>query len=90
MNPPCFDETRQRGTDFADPREAAAYDAKMTAFRDYAAEAAIVVRTLDLKPQESVLDIGCGTGGVSIHVARSCASLTGIDVSPAMLELARR
>lgn len=37
-----------------------------------------------------VLDIGCGTGGVSLACAARGARVTGIDANPGMLEVARR
>jgi demethylmenaquinone methyltransferase/2-methoxy-6-polyprenyl-1,4-benzoquinol methylase len=37
-----------------------------------------------------VLDIGCGTGLLALACARREARLTGIDISPAMLDIARR
>ena len=36
-----------------------------------------------------VLEVGCGTGRVLIPIARAGVSITGLDVSPAMLELCR-
>lgn len=37
-----------------------------------------------------VLDVGCGTGIYSLALARRCKKVIGIDLSPKMLELARR
>lgn len=37
-----------------------------------------------------VLDLGCGTGRVSLAMARAGAAVTGLDHAPAMLDLARR
>jgi ubiquinone/menaquinone biosynthesis C-methylase UbiE len=37
-----------------------------------------------------VLDIGCGTGSLAIACARRGAQVTGIDISPQMLDIARR
>jgi SAM-dependent methyltransferase len=37
---------------------------------------------------ESVLELGCGTGRVTIPMAKTGASVTGLDSSPAMLEIA--
>ncbi len=37
-----------------------------------------------------VLDIGCGTGGLALACARREARVTGIDISPAMLDIARQ
>ena len=36
----------------------------------------------------SVLDAGCGTGGLTIKVARLCAAVTGLDPAEAMLAVA--
>jgi ubiquinone/menaquinone biosynthesis C-methylase UbiE len=37
-----------------------------------------------------VLDIGCGTGSLAIACARRGAQVTGIDISPLMLDIARQ
>ena len=38
----------------------------------------------------SVLELACGTGRVAIRLARSGANVVGLDLSPYMLEVARR
>jgi 2-polyprenyl-3-methyl-5-hydroxy-6-metoxy-1,4-benzoquinol methylase len=42
-----------------------------------------------LPRKSSILDVGCGTGRHSIELARRGYRLTGIDLSPAMLDIAR-
>jgi len=37
-----------------------------------------------------VLELGCGTGRVTIPIAREGIAVTGLDIEPRMLELARR
>lgn len=37
-----------------------------------------------------LLDVGCGDGAYSIHAGRLGATVTGLDISPAMLDAARR
>ncbi|RDV82863.1 class I SAM-dependent methyltransferase [Ammonifex thiophilus] len=46
-------------------------------------------KLLSLRPGEKVLDAGCGTGIVSRALAADGAEVTGIDISPAMLAVAR-
>jgi SAM-dependent methyltransferase len=41
------------------------------------------------RPVTRVLDLGCGTGGHALELARRGYSVTGVDRSPAMLDLAR-
>lgn len=36
-----------------------------------------------------VLELGCGTGRVALHLARAGIEITGLDASPAMLAIAR-
>jgi len=45
---------------------------------------------LDIRPGMRVLDIGCGIGGVSRHVAAaSGAQVTGVDLTPGFIEVAQ-
>jgi len=41
------------------------------------------------RPGMSVLDVGCGTGNYVLELAKQGLTVTGVDVSPAMLERAR-
>ena len=50
-----------------------------------------LVSRLEIGPEASVLDVACGTGAVSLEIARRYgARVVGVDQSPAMLEEARR
>ena len=42
------------------------------------------------RPGARVLDIGCGTGSLSVVMAEMGQTVTGIDLSPAMIDLARQ
>lgn len=53
------------------------------------AEADFLVEELRLKPAMRILDVGCGTGRHSIELARRGLDVTGLDISPGMLERAR-
>ncbi len=48
-----------------------------------------IVQTLDLQKDDVVLDIGCGTGLVSLAMSPLVASVKGIDLSPRLVERSR-
>lgn len=39
--------------------------------------------------QGSVLDAGCGTGENTLHIARTCQDIWGVDISPLAIQKAR-
>ncbi len=47
------------------------------------------IANIAARPGAHVLDIGCGTGNVSIACAQRGADVTGIDINAGMLEVAR-
>jgi SAM-dependent methyltransferase len=54
-----------------------------------APEAESFVARMELEPGARVLDIACGTGNVTIPLARRGARVTGLDMMPHLLEEAR-
>ena len=55
-----------------------------------AAEVDFIVDTFDLEPGASVLDLCCGHGRHTVELARRGYRLTGLDLSPRHLALARQ
>src|SRR5207248_4430286 len=51
--------------------------------------AARLVGDAGIRPGLGVLDVGCGTGPVAITAARLGARVTGLDLTPELLEHAR-
>lgn len=51
---------------------------------------ASLLELLQPRPGETILDLGCGTGELTQQIADAGADVLGLDLSPAMLEQARR
>jgi 2-polyprenyl-3-methyl-5-hydroxy-6-metoxy-1,4-benzoquinol methylase len=49
-----------------------------------------LVAELAPQPGERWLDVATGTGGVAVRAARAGAKVTGSDLSPALIETAKR
>ncbi len=49
-----------------------------------------IVEKLALKPGAAILDLACGRGRVAVELARLGFCVTGLDLSPRSLELARK
>ncbi|RCJ31976.1 methyltransferase type 11 [Nostoc minutum NIES-26] len=49
-----------------------------------------LLKLLNPKPGESILDLGCGTGQLTEKIALTGAEVLGIDSAPAMIEKARQ
>jgi ubiquinone/menaquinone biosynthesis C-methylase UbiE len=54
------------------------------------AECSTLIRWLDIKPGERVLDVGCGDGYYDMIIAKSGAKVTGIDIHEKRLSKAQR
>ncbi|HOX41703.1 MAG TPA: methyltransferase domain-containing protein [bacterium] len=82
-----FNESKHVGVDYSDTGVAADYDNRHQGFRDFEAEAEKIAVALDLSANSTVLDIGCGTGGLSVCLARKCKNVYAVDISQAMVEV---
>jgi len=58
--------------------------------RNTVSEVDFMLGVLDLKPEDSILDVGCGTGRHCVEFARRGFRVTGIDISSGMLHEARK
>jgi ubiquinone/menaquinone biosynthesis C-methylase UbiE len=80
-----------RDTYYDDPRVAGAYDAEHNG-RDIAVDDVPFYVELAKEAAAAghrVLELACGTGRVTLPIAEADVSVTGLDGSPAMLEVAR-
>lgn len=85
-----YNEMKQVGTDYADAKEVEAYDARMRKLRNIREETEKILGSLDIKKDQTLLEIGCGTGEFAITAAGRCRKVIAADVSMPMLEFARQ
>ncbi|GAB6136320.1 HemK2/MTQ2 family protein methyltransferase [Thermococcus prieurii] len=50
----------------------------------------LLAETLEVKPGETALDVGTGTGIIALLMARKAKRVLGVDVNPKAVELARK
>jgi ubiquinone/menaquinone biosynthesis C-methylase UbiE len=83
-----YDESRHTGINYADRSNAEKYDEQHSTFRDYQTEFEEMLAFLHLEDpgRSSVIDLGCGTGAMSLYAARRFGHVTCVDVSEAMLQ----
>ncbi len=85
-----YDEMQQVGTDYTDESQVEAYDQRMQRLRDVNEETEAIIKSINLKKNETILEIGTGTGSFAIEAAQHCAKVIAIDVSLKMLEFAQQ
>lgn len=73
----------------AESYSAALPDTRFEAPLDMAMIEAFCAR-LHPTPDRKVIDAGCGTGRLSSHLAEAGLDVTGVDLSPGMVQVARR
>lgn len=80
-------EREHAGPEHLDADYVAAYDAKTQLDLDAALD---LLRRHGLGPKATLVDLGCGTGLLAAAAASEAGRVVAVDVSPAMLEVARR
>lgn len=84
-----YDEFKCLGTDYNDPEEIRIYDERMAKLRNIAKEIQDTIDIIEPTNEDTILEIGCGTGEFSIEVAKICKKVIALDVSRNMLEYAK-
>jgi ubiquinone/menaquinone biosynthesis C-methylase UbiE len=79
-------ESWMAGRENLDPAHVGRYDGKMDAG---AAVEVALLSSLGLGPNSTIIEFGPGTGQFSVAVARRCARVFAVDVSPPMLQRLR-
>jgi SAM-dependent methyltransferase len=81
-----LDEFASAGRENLDAAHVARYDDKEDAS---ASAEVLLLRSLGLDERSVVVDLGAGTGQLTLAVAPLCARVVAVDVSPAMLDRLR-
>ena len=85
-----YDELKQVGIDYSELSEVQAYDSQMQKLRDFKKERSDFMNSTGLTHDQTVLEIGTGTGELALEIARYCSKVFVTDVSPTMLQFARQ
>ncbi len=82
-----YNEPDHPGMDFNAAAES--YDSSVSRFRDIPGEIEEILSFLSLKADQTLLEMGTGTGEFALAAARLCARVYAVDISPGMLLYAR-
>lgn len=83
-----YNEFVQVGKDYNCNIEVAVYEETHSKFRDLIQESNELLDALGVKPGESIIDFGCGTGVLAIQAALRGLKVIAVDISTAMLAYA--
>lgn len=86
-NPWQYNEMVQAGADHTDLERVGTYDEYMQKFRNYQQEAEQLTDLLSIDETHTIIDFGCGTGALTIELAKKCHKVYAVDVSPPMLAI---
>lgn len=81
-----YNESKHPGEDFN--VEARVYDERQLKTRDVLGEIRESLGLLNLQPDQTVLEMGAGTGEFAIAAAGHCSKVFAVDLSPEMLKIA--
>jgi len=85
-----YNEFQQIGVDYSRIEEARAYDLNMQQIRHINEEIKDVKASLNIGKNDSLLEIGTGTGEFAIGISKYCRIVYALDTSMAMLNIARK
>jgi len=84
-----YDEFKQIGIDYTDLEEVQAYDLRMQKLRNTENEANSIRKLLGIKNTDRVLEIGTGTGELTLKLSDYCKKIVDVDVSKTMIDFAK-
>lgn len=90
LHPWRYNEMAQAGADHADLERATTYDECMQKFRNYQKEAEQLICLLSIDENQTIIDFGCGTGALTIELAKKCRKVYTVDVSRPMLKIVKQ
>lgn len=88
-----LDEMKQLTMEYTNLAEVEAYDARrlqIMSMQKIQAEYEEIIDHLKLEPDQTVLDMGTGTGTFALVAAKYCAKVYAVDIATAMLDRARQ
>ncbi|MCK9151875.1 class I SAM-dependent methyltransferase [Methanobacterium alcaliphilum] len=86
-NPEWYFNEKQIGVDYMNSKIAQEYNNQHESFRNFKEESEKIVSELGINPDDTVVDFGCGTGGISLNLAKYCKKVICVDISSSMLEI---
>lgn len=84
-----YNEASHSGINYSSREIVDDYDNQHTRFRNYKTEAEKISQALGIKENDVILDMGCGSGEISIELSEKCKKIYAVDISPQMIDLCK-
>jgi len=85
-----YDEMKPVGVDYTSTQKVQDYDDKINKVRNIEKESSDILKELCISKEQRIIELGTGTGNFAIAAAKDCQKVFAVDVSPIMLEYAKK
>lgn len=80
-----FNEITHAGVSYSEQTIAQEYDSNHKTFRNYDEEVSEIVELIEISGEHEVIDLGAGTGALTLGLAKRAKSVHAVDISKEML-----
>lgn len=85
-----FNEVAHAGVSYSEETIAEEYDSNHKTFRDYDEEVREIVELMGISGEQDLIDLGAGTGALTLGLAKGAKSVHAVDISKEMLAQLKR
>lgn len=85
-----YNENSHSGVNYSNQEIVKDYDNQHAKFRDFETEANKISQALNIGKNDTIVDLGCGSGELSIQLSSRCKKIYAVDISTNMIDLCNK